>query len=115
MSGGHFGSTFHTYDLQPQAKCKNQMYVSMKRMSKVGETLHQPGIAFSPTVAGASLSCPPVLVGQANISKNCAFQASNICARSKSRRDLGTCESVKVKGDQDHPPKPVTGFLVGWE
>ena len=37
MSGGHFGSTFQTYDLQPQAKCKNQMYVSMKRMSKVGE------------------------------------------------------------------------------
>ena len=24
MSGGHFGSTFHTDDLQPQAKCKNQ-------------------------------------------------------------------------------------------
>ena len=26
MSGGHFGSTFQTYDLQPQAKCKNQIY-----------------------------------------------------------------------------------------
>ena len=26
MSGGHFGSTFHTYALQPQAQCKNQLY-----------------------------------------------------------------------------------------
>ena len=25
MSGGHFGSTFHTYFLQPQAKCKCQL------------------------------------------------------------------------------------------
>ena len=25
MSGGHFGSTFHTYALQPQAQCKNQI------------------------------------------------------------------------------------------
>ena len=74
MSGGHFGSTFQTYDLQPQAKCKNQMYVSVKRMSKVRETLHQPSITFSPSVAGASLSCPPVLVGQANISKTVPFR-----------------------------------------
>ena len=50
------------------------MYVSMKRMSKVGETLHQPNISFSASVAGASLSCPPVLVGQANVSKTVPFR-----------------------------------------
>ena len=74
MSGGHFGSTFQTYDLQPQAKCKNQMYVSMKRMSKVGENTAPAKHHFSPSVAGASLSCPPVLVGQANISKTVPFR-----------------------------------------
>ena len=45
--------------------------------------------------------------------QNCAFQASDICARSKSRRDLDTYESVKVKGGSGSPTKPGHGIFGG--
>ena len=46
----------------------------MKRMSKVRETPHQPSIPFFSSGGGASLSCPPVLVGQSNVSKTVPFR-----------------------------------------
>ena len=91
------------------------MYVSVKTMSKVRETLHQPSITFFFVCGWCQFILSPCSGWPSQHIQNCAFQASNICARSKSRRDLGTCQSAKVKGDQDHPPNPVTGFLVGWE
>ena len=113
MSGGHFGSTFQTYDLQPQAKCKNQMYVSMKRMSKVGEKHCTSQTSLFSVCGWCQFILSPCSGWPSQHIQNCAFQASNQCARSKSRRDLGTCESVRGKGGPGSPTKPGHGIFGG--
>ena len=89
------------------------MYVSMKRMSKVGgNTAPAKHILFS--VCGwCQFILSPCSGWPSQRIQNCAFQASDICARSKSCRDLDTYESVKVKGGSGSPTKPGHGIFVG--
>ena len=61
MSGGHFGSTFHTYALQPQAQCKNQMYGSVKNDPSEESSIGTNSLSlFSGAWIGASLSWFPL-------------------------------------------------------
>ena len=61
------------------------MYVSVKRMSRVRETTHQPNIPFFSDCGWCQFILSPCFGWPSQQIQSCAFQASNICARSKSR------------------------------